>query len=107
MIQQAQLIMTVEEITHRPDDSVVYMRLKNPVNRRDSSLILSAGFGQVQDVKLGQRFRVTVETVDVASFKCGSCGGVQECEVGKPERCSVCGGSLYLFVGGKEPSNAL
>jgi hypothetical protein len=43
----------------------------------------------------------------VASFKCGSCGGVQECEVGKPERCSVCGGSLYLFVGGKEPSNAL
>ena len=60
MIQQAQLEMIVEDISHRKEDSLVTMRTIN-INRRDSVLYLSALGAQVTDLKIGQRLRVTVD----------------------------------------------
>jgi hypothetical protein len=69
MIQQAQLIMTIEEISHRPYDTLVTTRTINPVYCRDSVLYLSALGEQVTGLKIGQRLRVTVEVIDGESSK--------------------------------------
>ena len=63
MTQHAQLTMTVEEISHRPNDSLVTLRTKNEITRRDSVLYLSALGRQITGLALGQQLRVTVETV--------------------------------------------
>ena len=63
-VQQAQLVMTVEEISHRPNDSLVSLRTVNPVNRRDSLLLLSALGEQVKDLRIGDRLRVTVDVME-------------------------------------------
>ena len=62
MTQHAQLTMTVEEISHRPNDSLVTLRTKNEITRRDSVLYLSALGRQITGLALGQQLRVTVET---------------------------------------------
>ena len=64
MIQQAQLDMTVEEISHKPQDTEIVLRTDNGNRRRDSVLWLSALGKQVTGLRIGQHLRVTVEVLD-------------------------------------------
>lgn len=58
-----QISMQIEVIEHREHDSLIMLRCVNHVTRRDSVLWLSAPFKQIQDLRVGQELRVTVDAI--------------------------------------------